>query len=243
MKILIVEDNAMNRMILKRMVAKLGYKADEAENGKRAVDMAVENLYDLVLMDIQMPEMDGITAAEKISDALGAKAPVIAALTANVSSEERIKYAKVGMTTVIPKPIDRNMLESLFENVKKSLEGEKSNEPELLDRKIISQYLDTGDEEDKEFYRGVIIDYEKSYFVYKEQIDKALEENDFISLQETIHSFKGISFNIGAKLLGEKLAVIEKLAVESPADISPEMIFEIEDLFAKSVAKLKELSE
>lgn len=103
--ILVVEDSKENQRLLAILLRKLGLSTDIAENGKEAVAMAVANHYDLVLMDIQMPIMDGVESTS-ILRKNGFKQPIIAC-TANLMKTEQANYFKIGCNDLIPKPIDR----------------------------------------------------------------------------------------------------------------------------------------
>ena len=104
--ILIVDDNATNLFILRMMLSKLGYEALEAADGQSGVDMALAQRPRLVLMDLRMPRMDGMAAAEYIRNCLGESAPVIVAVTASVTPEQRHACAVSGFAGLIPKPVN-----------------------------------------------------------------------------------------------------------------------------------------
>ncbi len=107
LRILVAEDNAVNQRVVEAMLTSFGYIVDIAGNGEEAVGMFRRGLtYDLVLMDIHMPVMDGLAASREINRLLGPDAPPIIALTANVFSEQRASYAASGMVDTVGKPID-----------------------------------------------------------------------------------------------------------------------------------------
>lgn len=103
-KILLVDDNQMNRFIARETLKPLQVDIDEAHNGKKACEMVEKMPYDLILMDIQMPEMDGIEAIQIMRE-MGVSTPIIA-LTANSFKEDIEKYAAAGFTDYITKPYD-----------------------------------------------------------------------------------------------------------------------------------------
>lgn len=109
MHILLVEDNLMNQKLMVRILTKFGYTSEIANNGQEAVDMYSPDKFDIVLMDIQMPIMDGISATQVIL----AKHPetIILALTANITDENRNNCLDVGMKEFITKPIAKAELE------------------------------------------------------------------------------------------------------------------------------------
>ena len=114
-KVLLVEDNELNYEIAKTVLEEAGFRVDGASNGKEAVDKASDNAYDVILMDIQMPIMDGYEATKELRR-LGNKTPIIA-MTANAFSEDRKKAKDVGMDGYIPKPINVNKLVSTIMNI------------------------------------------------------------------------------------------------------------------------------
>jgi len=119
MKILIVEDDELNRKLFKTLLQGANYEVIEAENGEDAVRMAKENIPDLILMDIQMPVMDGITATKILkSDPSTLKMPVIA-VTAYAMEGDEEGFLVEGFNGYISKPIDIN---AFIETVKKYVE-------------------------------------------------------------------------------------------------------------------------
>jgi signal transduction histidine kinase/CheY-like chemotaxis protein len=122
LKVLVVDDNRLNQKVALRMLEKLGVAADLACDGMEGVEMAEQNEYDIVLMDIQMPRMDGLTATREIIQRLeGKSCPQIFAMTANADKESRDQGIGAGMTGYITKPIKLvNLKETLWHAGKKS---------------------------------------------------------------------------------------------------------------------------
>jgi CheY-like chemotaxis protein/nitrogen-specific signal transduction histidine kinase len=114
LRILVAEDNPVNQKWAIKILAKLGYQADIADNGHIVLDMVGKTTYDLVLMDVQMPQMDGLEATKMIRVCLN-KQPVIIAMTANVMHGDRVACMQAGMDDYISKPVQLvellNMLE------------------------------------------------------------------------------------------------------------------------------------
>ncbi len=111
--ILIVEDNKINQVIATRVINKFGFSSDIAENGLIAIEKLKQQHYDLVLMDMQMPEMDGYEATTVIRTQLKSNVPIIA-LTAHAMKEEREKCLRLGMNEYISKPFDQHELYDLI---------------------------------------------------------------------------------------------------------------------------------
>jgi signal transduction histidine kinase/ActR/RegA family two-component response regulator len=104
--ILVVEDNAVNQKLALRMLARMGYEADLAATGREAVQAVERRRYDLVLMDVQMPEMDGLEATREIVSRIpAAQRPWIVAMTANAMDSDRQRCMEAGMNAYIAKPI------------------------------------------------------------------------------------------------------------------------------------------
>jgi CheY-like chemotaxis protein len=114
MKILVVEDNLINQQLILQILNKLGYAPDCVENGKQAAAAAGSEQYDLILMDVQMPEMDGLETTRLIRRDLPVQ-PVIIALTANAMVGDREECAQAGMNDYISKPIRLEELMWLLE--------------------------------------------------------------------------------------------------------------------------------
>lgn len=114
--ILLVEDNEINQLIAINMLEHEGVMVDIAENGQQAVDMVKNNNYDLVLMDIQMPIMDGLQATQLIRQQLCDQTLPIIALTANVMTQEIEQYMQIGMNDHLGKPFEKEQLHKLLQH-------------------------------------------------------------------------------------------------------------------------------
>ena len=113
--VLVVEDNAINRQVAREMLAAGGHEVVEAVNGRDGVDRAAARAFDLILMDIAMPVMDGRAATRAIRAGGGASARVpIVALTANVMASERAAFLRDGMNDVLTKPLRRAVLDAVI---------------------------------------------------------------------------------------------------------------------------------
>jgi CheY-like chemotaxis protein len=106
LRILLAEDNVVNQKLALRILTQMGYRADLAANGVEAVESVVRQTYDVVLMDVQMPEMDGLEAARRINaQGQNGKRPRIVAMTANAMQGDREMCLAAGMDDYITKPI------------------------------------------------------------------------------------------------------------------------------------------
>ncbi|MBF0530125.1 MAG: response regulator, partial [Deltaproteobacteria bacterium] len=132
LRILLAEDHAVNQQVTLMMLERLGYRADVAANGLEVIQAFQRQSYDLVLMDVQMPEMDGLEATRYLRDALSTKdRPVIIALTANALEGDRERYLAAGMDDYLSKPVRITQLQKMLERCpihRKSAEVETTSE-------------------------------------------------------------------------------------------------------------------
>ncbi|MFT7519647.1 MAG: CheY-like chemotaxis protein [Kiritimatiellia bacterium] len=113
-RVLLVDDVAVNRLICRTFLQKLGLTVDEAVNGQEAVEMASQVDYSVILMDVQMPVMDGYEATRQIRRRLGSRAPPILAVTANVLPKDKEMCEQCGMVAHLGKPLHLASLERLL---------------------------------------------------------------------------------------------------------------------------------
>ena len=129
LRILAVDDNSMNRLVVKTLLAQVGVEPHLVEDGAQAVEAWRERAWDLILMDVQMPVMDGLTATRQIRagerETGRARTPIIA-LTANAMTHHREEYLAAGMDAVSPKPIELTALLETMERVLGAAEEDQS---------------------------------------------------------------------------------------------------------------------
>ena len=114
-KILVVDDHEINRKLMRMLLSRLGYSADVACNGLEALSALRQRPYQLILMDIQMPKMDGITATQHIVQRYpGAERPIVIGITAHASPGVRERCLQVGMDDFYTKPIDTKTIASIL---------------------------------------------------------------------------------------------------------------------------------
>lgn len=113
LRIMVAEDNLVNKQVMQFMLEKLGLKADYAENGLVVLELHNKNEYDLIFMDMQMPEMDGVIATKEIR-AGNRNQPLIIGISANAFTEDRILCEKAGMNDFLPKPFDLAQLKGII---------------------------------------------------------------------------------------------------------------------------------
>jgi CheY-like chemotaxis protein len=142
--VLVVEDIALNQLLMRTLLDDFGFKCDIAANGKIGIEKLKTNSYDVVLMDLQMPEMNGFEATEYIRKELKLTIPIIA-LTADVTTADLEKCKAVGMDDYISKPVDERLLQSkiilCLTRAAFSNHGEKSDEHKKEEKATDLTYL------------------------------------------------------------------------------------------------------
>jgi two-component system CheB/CheR fusion protein len=135
MKVLVVEDIALNQLLMKTLLDDFGFKCEIASNGKIAIEKLQNNNYDIILMDLQMPEMDGFEATDYIRNTMNLNIPIIA-LTANVTTVDLEKCKAVGMNDYISKPVEELILyKKIIDLVKKPSDAKEKSDVNIKDEK------------------------------------------------------------------------------------------------------------
>ncbi|MBK7630288.1 MAG: PAS domain S-box protein [Ignavibacteriales bacterium] len=225
-KVLLVEDNSINQMVASRMLQRIGYNADIASNGKEAVDSVESIGYDLVFMDISMPEMDGLTACSIIrADNNLKKQPIIIAMTANAMSGDRENYLKIGMDDYISKPVN---LEELRKIITKwtdkiysdmNVETRKNIESEIklkfIEEKKISFLQDLKTHADLEFFKEMLDIYIREIPKNIEFIRNSIFQNNADHLRFYVHKLKGSSLTLGIECVLDDFKILEDMALDN----------------------------
>jgi len=118
LRILLAEDNSVNQQVALLMLSRLGYRADLATDGRRALESLGQAEYDLILMDVQMPNMNGIDAARIIRENLGANCPAIFALTAEALEGDKQRFLDLGFDGYLSKPLQTQTLQDALKMVR-----------------------------------------------------------------------------------------------------------------------------
>jgi PAS domain S-box-containing protein len=212
--ILLVEDNDMNRMVAQNSLQYFNCKVTEAENGIEALEILKKQNFDIILMDIQMPEMDGIEATKIIRNEFKLSTPIIA-LTANAFKTEIEKCKEVGMNDYITKPFDEIVLiETIAKQVYKNQEeiDIHSNSSENLYDLDSLNNLSRGNHD---FVLKMIAIFNAQAIDTIGKVNRALESNDFIEVSKLIHKIKPSIEGIGVVSILEDVKLLEKIAKET----------------------------
>ena len=140
-KVLVVEDMTLNQLLMKTLLDDFGFKSDIASNGKLAIEKMKANAYDIILMDLQMPEMNGFDATQYIRNLMGSKIPIIA-LTADVTTVDVAKCKAVGMNDYIAKPVDERVLYSKIIGLIKKNASLIQNQVQIIQETKQGKYID-----------------------------------------------------------------------------------------------------
>ncbi len=244
LKVLLVEDNLINQKVAHQMLNNLGYPAAIANNGAEAIQALEKKSYDLVLMDMQMPVMDGLTACRQIRQTFpSAKQPRIVAMTANAMASDRQDCLDAGMDDYLSKPIVISQLQEILLNTP----ALNSPQPNLLPEKEVNQVsqeiniqvetLETIDPKAIAFLRDELCGGDRALFTemldcYRQEsanliqeLIQSLEKQNLDGVKQAAHSLKSSSASLGAKQLStfckqlEKQAQSGTLELESSEDL------------------------
>ncbi|MEP6750175.1 MAG: ATP-binding protein [Bacteroidota bacterium] len=192
-RILVVEDNEMNQLLMKHLLTQWQLSFSIVNSGKKAVDLLKEQVFDLILMDIQMPEMDGYTAAELIRQQLGLDIPVVA-MTAHVLAGEKEKCISFGMNDYISKPIkEKELIDMITRYIPQNTFSivEKKNGSNLPGYKNINlQYMQEISNGNKEYEKTVTEQFIESIPTDIAALEKAFDEKDFDTIKYIAHNMK-----------------------------------------------------
>ncbi|MBC7451556.1 MAG: response regulator, partial [Cytophagales bacterium] len=243
-KILLVDDNAINLFVASEILRKAGCDVDTAGNGLEAIQKVHEQAYRIVLMDIQMPQMDGIAATAEIRKLNLLHTPPIIAMTAYSMKEDKERFISNGMDDYIAKPIKADIL---IDKVKQWLnplhtyngqETEVFNialpiEDPVLDKEVFEKLTQlSGVENIQSIYK----EFEGEALEQIEACKKSLESNDFHNILNNLHTLKGVSGTLGLTDLESKTRAVEaKLKIGN----YPELEMDLNEL-EKALNRFKE---
>ena len=214
--VLVVEDNLVNQQVIKELLSLFNCQIALANNGQEAIDKVQKDNFKLILMDIQMPVMDGITATQAIQELGGVYASLpIVALTAHNLPGDKDKSIAAGMQDHITKPIEINELKRVLN---KYLEAEMNLEPEGIDIQNAGakQYPGLCIEEAMErvlgntdLYIRIAQEFTKVTKVHLQELKQALDNKDLEQLTRLAHTIKGSAANLSANDLSKLASDLE----------------------------------
>lgn len=219
-RILLVEDNAINQEVATELLRSVHLEVDLANNGKVAVEKAVKYPYDGIIMDIQMPVMDGLTAAREIRTFEQLQHLPIIAVTAHAFPGEREKSLAAGMNEHLTKPINPD---ELYTCLLHHLGGEQlpvtqpATKPvPATDTGIALKSVDISDvlnrlAGNEKLLVKLLGDFTRNFTGIDREIREAFEQKNFVLAQSLVHKLKGVAGNISARELFETNAQLDKL--------------------------------
>lgn len=207
-KILLAEDNELNRMVAQNSLQYYKCKVTEAENGLEAIEALKKEDFDIILMDIQMPELDGIEATTIIRNELKLKTPIIA-LTANAFKSEIEKCYAAGINDYVTKPFDENLLiEIIHKNLNKNSLPKRPKE-ELLYNLNSLYNLSRGN---NDFVFKMIEIFIKQTEETLIKVEDAIKSNEFLEVSKLIHKIKPSVEGMGIKSLMDNIKNLEAIS-------------------------------
>jgi CheY-like chemotaxis protein/HPt (histidine-containing phosphotransfer) domain-containing protein len=225
LRILIAEDNELNQKLALGLLAKLGYEADLVKTGAEAVEAVEREEYDVVLMDVQMPELDGLEATRRIRQSRPRGDPRIVAMTANALREHREACLAAGMDDYLAKPIRIDQLDEALERGQPpatAARGASRNQPVALDQ-LRAQFDD----------EAVVSELIETFLGEAPKLVAALGSDEPADVRLAAHTLKSNAQMLGAEELGRLCEELEELARGGALNGVAERIAAIEEEYAR----------
>jgi PAS domain S-box-containing protein len=209
--ILVVEDNAVNQKLVLLLLSRLGYRADTANNGVEAVRALQRQPYDVVFMDMHMPEMDGVEATRRIRELLPEREqPWIVSLTANAMQSDRDVCMRVGMQDFVTKPVQSVDLRNALKKVKRRpvvqvLPPDELPEPDWIVPDYFTELLAEDPVRVAELLEMFSVDSRRQLAELRE----AISESDLLESRKLLHGLKGSYAQLGAVGIADRCTRLE----------------------------------
>jgi len=247
--ILLAEDNPMNQKLAVTLLKKAGYSVDAVEDGRMVIEAVKRRAYDLILMDVQMPEMNGFEATKIIREMEGDRkhTPIIA-ITAHAMKGDREKCLQAGMDDYISKPIEPQELFHAIEKWTKSQDSEKDLSPftfHLSPQKnevACSQYIEPVEpidlesalrrfDGDKEFFKEMLQEFLSYVPKQLEKLAETIKRGEAKVVEREAHSLKGAAGNLGAKPMADLALQLELLGRKGDLAVAEEIVCNLRTAF------------
>ncbi|MDT8416739.1 MAG: ATP-binding protein, partial [Lutibacter sp.] len=244
-KILVVEDIALNQLLMRTLLDDFGFECDIAGNGKIAIEKMQAKNYNLILMDLQMPEMNGFEATEYIRNTMNSNIPIIA-LTADVTTVDLAKCKAVGMNDYIAKPVDERLLYtkmiSYLKKTAKNFEPEKSIPDQSKQIKYTNlNYLNVRTKSNRVLMMEMISLYLEQTPPLIDTMKQSLFDKDWKLLQSTVHkmipSFAIMGISVDFENMAKKIQ--EFASTQQQTDGISEMVIKLEKVCMQACSELE----
>ena len=245
-RVLVAEDIPLNQLLMKTLLDDFEFECDIAANGKIAVEKLAKNSYDIVLMDLQMPEMNGFEATEFIRNNLHSNIPIIA-LTADVTTVDLTRCTEVGMNDYIAKPVDERLLYSkIIQSVKKAYHNKKGNFKENEQVSTIKctnlKYLNNRTKSNPKLMMEMIALYLEQTPTLVSSMKKSMRNKDWETLHQAVHkmipSFSIMGISVDFEDMAKK--VQEYASTQRQTEVIPDLVLKIEHVCDQACTELKE---
>jgi len=247
-KILVVEDIALNQLLMKTVLDDFGFERDIASNGKIAIEKLATKPYDIILMDLQMPEMNGFEATEYIRNKMNSKIPIIA-LTADVTTVDLAKCKAVGMNDYIAKPIDEKLLYNKIIGLMKKPGIIKSNEVKIPEVNVQREkikcidltYLINLTKSDGKLMSEMISLYLEQTPPLISAMKKSMQEKDWKKLHMSVHKIIPSFSIMGISSDFENMAkTIQNYAItQEQSEAIPDLVLQLENICKQACEELE----
>jgi PAS domain S-box-containing protein len=243
-KVLVVEDIALNQLLMKTLLDDFGFERDIVSNGKIAIEKLQTKTYDIILMDLQMPEMNGFEATEYIRNTLNSKIPIIA-LTADVTTVDLAKCKSVGMNDYIAKPVDERLLYSKILGLVKKPALIKIDVNEKIEEKkskcIDLDYLIHRTKSNPKLMMEMISLYLEQTPPLILIMKQSLHDKDWQALYSAVHKMIPSFSIMGISIDFENMAkqVQEYASTQQQTDGIPDLVRQLENICAQACKELE----
>jgi CheY-like chemotaxis protein len=245
LRILVAEDNPVNQKLAQRILQKMGYKPDLVANGIEVIEALRRQQYDLILMDVQMPEMDGLDATREIIREFGEESrPRIIAMTANAMRGDREVCLSAGMDDYISKPIRLVELQEILIRWGNTLIDQTPRQPsttyiappEMVDLETIQQLRSLGVGP----YMELVKMYLAESFLTIQRIHTARQEDDFASIVLLAHNLNGSSINMGLVQIASVASNLEAVTPKTDREYLDSLLNDLDYHFEQAAHELHE---
>ncbi len=235
LKILLAEDNPVNQKVALHQLKHLGYDADIAANGQEVLEQLAQSPYDIILMDCQMPVLDGYAATEELRRREGQRRhTVVIAMTAHAMAGDREKCLAAGMDDYLSKPVRKEDLEAVLSHWMRSILA--SNPASDADVPIDLDRLHQISDHDSEFELELMQTFVQDVRANLEAARLAIQSGNLPALEHQAHRIKGASANVGARSLQAWADCLERQAQNKVLEGSDSLVANLEDSLAQVIA-------